>query len=160
MNYDLSRKLYRLINTLWQCQQKLIITGIMKVDFNGKTFFLPTSLSHLCMAARSQSLAAPLTAQAGSMPVFAQWCHLLSYCEIHTHTHTYLWDTLATTLQVHTFSLISFPWGVELLTKIHLLVAAGAQVGLSGKSGDAASCWHITHTLKYWKLDKLKRYNK
>lgn len=38
-----------------------------------------------------------------------------------------------------------------LLTEIHLLAAAGAQVGLSGKRGDAASCRHITDALQCWK---------
>lgn len=38
----------------------------------------------------------------------------------------------------------------ELLTKIHLLVAAGTQIGLSRKSGDAASCQNITHTSQWW----------
>lgn len=55
----------------------------------------------LCVAPSSQSLAAPLAAQTGSMPVFTQRCHLLS--------------------------------------KIHLLVASWAQVGLAGEGGDASS---------------------
>lgn len=69
---------------------------------NSIAWFVAVGLAiMLCVAARSQSLAAPLTAQTGSMPVLTQWCHLLG--------------------------------------KIHLLVASGTQVGLSGKGGDAAS---------------------
>lgn len=85
---------------------------------------------------------------------------VMSPSQLLWHTYTHLWDTMATTLQVHTFSLILLPRSGELLTEVHLLVAAGTQVGLSGKSGDAASCWHITDTLQCWKLEKLKRYGK
>ncbi len=75
----------------------------------------------------------------------------VTFSAIVTHTYTHLWDTLATTLQVHTFSFALFPGSVELLTEIHLFVAAGTQVGLSGKGSDAASCagTHThTHTQK------------
>lgn len=40
---------------------------------------------------------------------------------------------------------VEYAW--KLLTKIHLLVAAGTHVGLPGESGDAASWGQITGTL-------------
>lgn len=43
-------------------------------------------VSHLCVAARSQSLTASLAAQTGPVPVLPERRHLLS-CP-HTHTHT------------------------------------------------------------------------
>ena len=67
---------------------------------------------------------------------------------INTHTHTpvrHNGTQLFTALHHFTTS------PLFLLTEIHLLVAAGTQVGLSGKRGDAASCRHITDALQYWK---------
>lgn len=46
----------------------------------------------------------------------------------------------------------------RLLTKIHLLVAAGTHVGLPGESGDAASWGQITGTL-LGELEKVQIVN-
>lgn len=54
------------------------------------SFCQNTRFSHLCVAASSKSLAAPLAAQTGAMPVLAQWCHLLGYGGKHTQMYTTL----------------------------------------------------------------------
>lgn len=59
-------------------------------SFSTFLFCIKHLFSHLCVAASSKSLAAPLAAQTGPMPVLAQWCHLLGYGGKHTQMYTTL----------------------------------------------------------------------
>lgn len=56
--------------------------------------------SHLCMAASRQSLAAPLTAQTRSVPVFSQRCHLLSCGIRRAHVNNRLSSSRAPTFSL------------------------------------------------------------
>lgn len=90
------------------------------------------SVSHLCVAAGSQSLAAPLAAQAGPVPVLPERRHLLS-CK---HTHT---DAVKKKCPPEMNSCIPVFTDMYLLTKIHRFVAPGADVGSSWERGEACS---------------------
>lgn len=69
---------------------------------------------------------------------------VMSPFQLWKHTHTHTLSHVATALQLHVFLLV-FPGRVKVPTKIHLFVASGTQVGLSGERGDTASCWHTSH---------------